>query len=68
MFKNWTGIISLRKKRVEVYLHSFLTIRRAVIKRIIIGIFVLEKNGIKLPSEEIKLRLKDEQPKCTNGK
>lgn len=68
MFKNWTGIISLRKKRAEVYLHSFLTIRRAVIKRIIIVIFVLEKNGIKLSSEKIKLRLKDEQPKCTSGK
>lgn len=62
-----TGIISLRKKRTEVYLHSFLTIRRAAIKRIIIVIFVPEKN-IKLSSEELKLRLKDEQPKCTSGK
>ena len=43
-----TGIISLRKDRAEVYLHSFLTIR-VVIKKIMTGIFVLEQNGIELP-------------------
>lgn len=67
MFKK-TGIILLRKERAEVYLHSFLTTRRVVIKRIMISIFVLGHNDIKLPSEEFKLRLKDEHPKCARGK
>jgi len=52
MFKK-TGIISRTKERAEVYLHSFLTIRRAV-KRIMIGICVLGQNDIKLSSEEFK--------------
>lgn len=51
-----------------MYLHSFLTIRRVVIKRIMIGSFVLGQNDIKLSSEEFKLRLKDEHPQCTSGK
>lgn len=67
MFKK-TGIILLRKERAEVYLHSFLTTRRVVIKRIMISIFVLGHNDIKLSSEEFKLRLKDEHPKCARGK
>lgn len=52
MFKK-TGIISHTKERAEVYLHSFLTISRAV-KRIMIGICVLGQNDIKLSSEEFK--------------
>lgn len=67
MFKK-TEIILLRKERAEVYLHSFLTTRRVVIKRIMISIFVLGHNDIKLSSEEFKLRLKDEHPKCARGK
>lgn len=48
-----TEIISLIKERAEVYLHSFLTIRR-VAKRIMIGIFVLGQNVIKRSSGEFK--------------
>lgn len=67
MFKK-IGIILFRKERVEVYFYSFLIIRRVVIKRIMISIFVLGYNDIKLFSEEFKLRFKDEYFKCVRGK
>lgn len=38
-----TRIISLQKERTEVYLLSFLIIRRVVVKKIMISIFVLGK-------------------------
>lgn len=67
MFKK-TGMISLRKERAEVYFHGFLTIRRVVLKRIMISIFSPGQNDIKLSSEEFKLRFKDEHLKCASGK
>lgn len=57
----------LQNEKVEVYFHGFLTVR-VVIKKIMIDIFVLGHNDIKLSSEEFKLRLKDEHPKCASGK
>lgn len=61
--KKTSGIILFWKEKAKVYLHGFLTMR-VVIKKITIDIFVLGHNDIKLSTEEFKLRLKDEHPKC----
>lgn len=59
-------MLSLRKERAEVYHPSFLTLRRVVIKRIMISIFVLRQVVLNRPVKN--LRLKDEHSKCTSGK
>lgn len=56
-----------QKEKAEVYLDGFMAVR-VVIKKIMIDIFVLGHNDIKLSSEEFKLKLKDEHPKCASGK